>query len=131
MSTRIAILLGLSIAVIGCGGPEDLIKNPDIDVWCGDQPCGWEVAGRIERVGTWHSHDYAVSFASEDARLHQANHDANDSIRCMSFSMIAKVSQGTRAFVELNFLGWDFLFYAISYEAGDLGLELHQLADGF
>jgi hypothetical protein len=89
---------------VGCVGPEELIENPDVDVWCGDTPCGWQVDGRIERVGTWHSHDYAVSFESDDARLHQANPDADESISCISFSMIAKVSAGTKAFVELDFL---------------------------
>jgi hypothetical protein len=104
MSMRIVSLLGLSIFAVGCMGPEELIENPDVDVWCGDKPCGWLVDGRIERVGTWHSHDYAVSFESDDARLHQANPDADDSIDCFSFSMVAKVSPGTKAFVELDFL---------------------------
>lgn len=104
MSMRIASLLGLSILAVGCMTPQELIENPDVDVWCGDTPCGWDVAGQIERVGTWHSHDYAVSFVSEDARLHQGNPDADESIRCISFSMIAKVSPGTKAFVELDFL---------------------------
>lgn len=106
MSTRIVILIlsCLSSWIAGCELPDDLIRNPEVDVWCGDTPCGWEVDGRIERVGSWHSHDYAVSFASDDARLHQLNPDADDSIGCMSFSLIAKVEAGAKAYVELDFL---------------------------
>lgn len=103
MRTLHAVLLGLVLLVAGCEG-DDLIKNPEVDEWCGDTPCGWDVDGQVERVGTWHSHDYAVAFVSEDARLHQANLEADASIGCMSFSMIAKVSPGTKAFVELDFL---------------------------
>jgi len=97
MIIRTAFVLALLALATACEGPEELIRNPDIDVWCGDKPCGWEVDGRIERVGTWHSHDYAVSFASSDARLHQLNAEVDDSIGCMSFSMIAKVEADAHA----------------------------------
>jgi len=100
MNTRVAIVIALCL--IACGTSE-LIENPHLDVWCGDTPCGWDVDGQIERVGTWHARDYAVSFEGDDARLHQLNEDPPDGIRCMSFSLVAKVAPGTDAYVALDF----------------------------
>lgn len=121
MMARIATLLGLSMLLIGCTG-EDLIKNPEVDVWCGDTPCGWDADGEIARVGTWHSHDYAVSFEGEDTRLHQLNDDVDDNVGCMSFSMIAKVAPGTDAYVALDFqndgmIDWEKPIPAADFDA--------------
>jgi len=90
-----ALLLG------ACEFPE-VFSNGDIDSWCGDKPCGWEVDGKVRRVSTWHSHDYAASLESDGARLHQLSEAG--SYPCLSFSMIAKVGKGAKASLELDFL---------------------------
>ena len=97
---------GVVVAVFllaGCG-EGDLIENPMIDRWCGDRPCAWEVSGRVERVGTWHTDDYAVELGRDTTlSQHNAVVDADDAT-CLGFSMIADVSRSARLFVELDFL---------------------------
>ncbi len=99
---RIFMLLACALMLVACQSAE-LIRNPLVDRWCGDRPCGWEVTGKIERVGTWHTDDYAVAFESSGARLTQLNATADQSIGCFDFSMIAKVDDRAAMFVELDF----------------------------
>ena len=52
----------------------NLIDNPSFDHWCGDDLCDWEtVSGKIERVGSWHERDYAVSFVEQGTRITQVS----------------------------------------------------------
>lgn len=95
------ILWLASTLLLGACELPDAITNGDFDSWCGETPCGWEVDGRVKRVSTWHSHDYAASLESDGARLHQLNTDVN--YPCLSFSLLAKVGKGAKAFVELDF----------------------------
>ncbi|HKP55812.1 MAG TPA: hypothetical protein VJV78_03800 [Polyangiales bacterium] len=92
------------VCLLGCE-PSELIMNPMVDRWCGERPCSWEVEGKIKRVGTWHTHDFAVEFVSDQATLSQVNEavDANDT-DCFSFSMLADVDSRARVFLELDFL---------------------------
>jgi hypothetical protein len=102
---RFAWLLGalsLTVAVCGCE-LNDPISNGDLDEWCGDKPCGWDKRGKVERVSTWHAHDYAASFEEDGAQLSQLNSEL-DSYECLSFSMVARVSRADMGFVELDFL---------------------------
>lgn len=96
-------LLVAALALAGCAD-ADLVQNPLLDRWCGDRPCGWDVDGEIERVGTWHPNDYAVALVSDDARLHQLNAEVDASVDCFEFSMIAKIDERARVYVELDFL---------------------------
>jgi len=100
-----SILLLVSAFLFGACELPEAISNGDIDSWCGDAPCDWETDGEVRRVGTWHSHDYAASLESDGARLHQLNDDIN--YPCLSFTMIAKVGGGAKAFLELDFLDDD------------------------
>jgi hypothetical protein len=99
---RILRLFACALLLGACQN-ADLIRNPLVDRWCGDRPCGWEVAGKIARVGTWHTDDYAVSFESNGARLTQLNATADQRSHCFDFSMIAKVDDHAKLFVELDF----------------------------
>jgi hypothetical protein len=82
-----------------------LIRNPNIERWCGDIPCDWQVEGEVKRVGTWHPNDYGVSLVSDDAMLVQENGtvDYRDT-DCFNFAMVAKIDKGVKAFLELDFL---------------------------
>lgn len=107
---RLLGLLALVLGLVGCEFP-DQVTNGDLDAWCGDAPCDWEVDGTIKRVSTWHENDYAASFESDGARLHQLNAELSG-YECLSFSMIASVSRRELGWVELDFLGdgsvdWD------------------------
>lgn len=97
-------LLFVGLALLAGCEPIELIGNPDVDSWCGDVPCGWEVKGRIERVSTWHSHDYAVSLASDHAELAYLNDDPDAQVSCIGFSLLAKVAPQAHAYLELDFL---------------------------
>jgi hypothetical protein len=93
-----------ALALLSCGA-GDLIRNPDVERWCGDNPCDWQVEGEIARVSTWHPNDYAVSLVSDDAALIQENGtvDYRDS-DCFSFTMVAKIASDVKVFLELDFL---------------------------
>lgn len=93
-----------ALLLLSCGS-GGLIRNPDVDRWCGDNPCDWQVEGEIKRVGTWHPNDYAVSLVSDDAALIQENATINNTASdCLSFTMIAKIAAGVKVFLELDFL---------------------------
>jgi hypothetical protein len=109
--------LSLALALCGCE-LSDPISNGDLDAWCGDKPCGWEIEGEIERVSTWHANDYAVSFESEDAQLWQVNRDLSYP-ECLAFTMVARVSPGTLAFVELDFFNDGTVDWDAEIPAGD------------
>lgn len=98
---RTILLLASALLLGGCEFP-DVIANGDIDSWCGNAPCEWEVDGDVRRVGTWHSHDYAASLEEDGSRLHQLNDDIN--APCLSFTMVAKIGKGAKAHLELDFL---------------------------
>ena len=107
MTRRIQRLWGLFFAGLLCLGScsADLIRNPNAERWCGDKPCDWQVEGEVERVGTWHPNDYAVSLISDDATLIQENgtvdHGDTD---CFNFVMVAKIDARAKVFLELDFL---------------------------
>lgn len=92
-----------ALGTLSCS--EGLIRNPNIERWCGDTPCDWQVEGEVERVGTWHPNDYAVSLESDDAALIQENAkvDYRDT-DCFEFEMVAKIDRGVKVFLELDFL---------------------------
>lgn len=96
--------LSLALFLLAACGSEQ-INNPNFQRWCDDGPCRWEHEGEIARVSSWHTHDYALSFVSDDARLSQLNATASsrDGVRCLEFSMVADVDQGTLIFLELDF----------------------------
>jgi hypothetical protein len=106
---RIAMKYGFYIFTIllfsvGCD-TEGLISNPSFEVWCDNTPCGWQSRGKVERVSTWHLKDWAVSLKSNNAEVSQLNLVANASeTDCFIFTLVAKISAGTRVFLELDFL---------------------------
>ncbi|HKU42848.1 MAG TPA: hypothetical protein VJR89_32035 [Polyangiales bacterium] len=94
-----------SLLILLACGSEELIHNPMVERWCGAHPCGWQVDGKIERIGTWHSHDFAVELQSDQATLSQVNMTVDaERAQCFSFSLIADVSKQTKLFMELDFL---------------------------
>lgn len=93
-----------SLAFLGCGA-QDLIENPMVDRWCGERPCAWHVSGKVKRVGTWHTDDYAVELLGSNTTLSQVNENVNArDAECLGFTMIADVDSKTSLFVELDFL---------------------------
>ena len=106
MTRRIISQLGLAalaLFISACG--NGLIRNPNVERWCGSKPCDWQVEGEVQRVGTWHPNDYAVSLVSDDATLIQENAtvDFRDT-DCFDFAMVAKIESGVDVFLELDFL---------------------------
>jgi hypothetical protein len=116
-----------ALALCGCEIP-DPISNGDLDAWCGDMPCGWDVmGGEIKRVGTWHANDYAVSFEESGAKLSQLNSELS-SHECLSFSMVARVERADTAWVELDFLDDGLIDWSKAIPPGDfrqLGFSVH------
>lgn len=125
-------------------GSEDLTRNSMIDRWCGSTPCDWKVEGTVRRVGSWHPSDYAVELVSDDARLSQVNGTVDSDSDCLWFTMIAKVTPGTRVFLELDFLSdgsvdfsqqlpvsdWDKLTFKITPPVSYRGLTFIVRKDG-
>jgi hypothetical protein len=94
----------LSGSLFGCAAGGELIKNPMLDRWCDDHPCGWMHQGEIKQVGTWHPNDYATELVSDDALLSQAHPEiGSETVACFAFSLIAKLDRGARAFLEVDF----------------------------
>lgn len=107
MSLRRTIGLGFACMWawgLGAGCASDLNRNSDFDRWCGDMPCEWKIEGDVERVGTWHTNDFAVELVSDDAQISQVNATVNQRITCLEFSLVAKIDRGVRVFLELDFM---------------------------
>ena len=107
MTRGIISKLSLSVwvlCILSCSR-SDLIRNPNVERWCGEKPCDWQVEGEVQRVGTWHPNDYAVSLVSDDAALVQENStvDYRDT-DCFDFAMVAKIDRGVDVYLELDFL---------------------------
>ena len=102
---RITVFLLLSILLAACQ-EEDVLRNPEIEHWCGNRPCFWEVTGKVERVGTWHSNDYAAALLSDHAELSQEVDypGIDDYHSCFHISMLLKMDEGVRADLEVDFL---------------------------
>jgi hypothetical protein len=100
-----AILFISALCALAACGANDLIRNPEVNRWCGDNPCDWTVQGEVRRVGTWHPNDYAVELQSDGASLIQENASLSSrDTDCIDFEMVAKIPQGVRVFLELDFL---------------------------
>ena len=101
---RNSLVLALLVA---CGSEEakGFAPNPGFERWCDKHPCGWDVEGDFEQVGTWHPNDYAIELLGDDAVASQLRAEL-DSKRatCLEFSLMAKISANAHAFLELDFL---------------------------
>jgi hypothetical protein len=114
------------LSLLGCGS-DPLLGNPRVQRWCEDQPCLWQAEGEIERVSSWHDHDYALSFVSDDARLSQFNPvGGTGAPTCFAFTMVAKIDPGVRIFLELDFLDDGAIEFSQSLPESDFD-QLHFL----
>jgi hypothetical protein len=62
------------VALLGGGiaCETDLLEDPGFQLWCGERLCQWDtVEGEIQRVSTWHEHDYGVELVGAPVVLRQ------------------------------------------------------------
>lgn len=84
MPLRALMAFFIFVAVAGVTCQSDLIDDAGFQLWCGEELCVWEIEeGEIERVATWHEHDYGVSFVSDDVLLSQPA-EYEDSSSCIA-----------------------------------------------
>lgn len=98
MNRYALILLGL----MACG-PDEAIRDPSFQLWCGDQLCEWELeSGGIERTSTWHERELGIRFAERDTAISQKlDIDAG---ACLLFRLLADVSPGADLRLEFDVL---------------------------
>jgi hypothetical protein len=83
---------------------DNLVNNPSFDLWCGKSLCGWQTDyGRIERVGTWHSKDYGVSFRDNPTQISQLLSEDTEFVGCMRFDLIADADPRAQLSLVLDF----------------------------
>src|SRR4051812_606928 len=100
---RCSILFVALLGSLLAGCETNLIDNPSFDRWCGEDLCDWTTeAGKIERVGSWHKKDYAVSFLEPDTRISQLSTDTVPN-GCIRFEMIADVDPLARLTLEIDY----------------------------
>lgn len=96
---------GLLLLAAACGADDDEPPdpNPSFDQWCDGGPCGWQVdLGAVQRVSTWHEHDYAVEFEGPgDVQLSQLR--PTTSAQCLSFDMVARVDADAHLSLHVDF----------------------------
>lgn len=99
---RVSLLLVLCAWLLG-GCESNLIENPSFDRWCDDRLCDWNTdTGKIERVGSWHPKDYAVSFVDKGTQISQLSRDPAPG-GCIRFAMIADVQPRAELSLQLDF----------------------------
>jgi hypothetical protein len=95
-----AAALTTSVALLAACG--ELIGDPSFDRWCGEMLCNWELnEGRIERVQTWHAHDYAVGLMETPTTLSQLSEE--DTADCLRVDMIVDTEERAQLSLELDF----------------------------
>lgn len=101
---RNALVLTLLVA---CGNDAPMANAPNFafERWCDKHPCGWDVEGDFEQVGTWHPNDYAIELLGDDAVASQLRAELTSwKTTCLEFVLMAKISANAHAFLELDFL---------------------------
>ena len=105
---RLRLRNSLALALlVACaqGEANSPAMNAAFERWCDKHPCGWDVEGDFEQVGTWHPDDYAIELLGDDAVASQLRAELNSSkTTCLEFSLMAKISESAHAFLELDFL---------------------------
>ena len=104
LTLRNSLVLALLVGC-GSGGAQQPAMNPAFERWCDKHPCGWDVEGDFEQVGTWHPNDYAIELLGDDAVASQLRAElTSKEATCFEFSLMAKISATAHAYLELDFL---------------------------
>lgn len=91
------------LLVLTSCGPEEAIRDPSFQLWCGDRLCEWELeSGEIDRIPTWHEQELGLRFASRDTAISQKLDI--DPGACLFFRILADVSPAANFRLEFDVL---------------------------
>lgn len=89
------------VTLTGFSCELDVVEDPGFQFWCGDQLCEWRLAvGEIERVPTWHDHDYAVELVG--APVHLEQRFASSVSGCVLVELIADVEPDAAVTIAID-----------------------------
>ena len=101
---RMFLMPALLLGVQSCG-PEDILSNAGMDLWCGDELCGWELEqGDVAKVATWHPHDYGVQLIGDEVVLSQVAQVTSAEVACIRFDLLADMDDDVEIMLEMDFL---------------------------
>jgi hypothetical protein len=86
------------VSVAAC--ETDLVDDPGFQLWCGEQLCAWDLEeGEIQKVPTWHTHDYGVDLVGAPVLLSQV---ARRSASCVRIEVTSRVEAGAMVAIEVD-----------------------------
>ncbi len=127
MSTRRIIELALAAVGLtvlsGSSCDNDLLHDPGMDMWCGEQLCSWTTEyGEVRKVATWHEMDEGAQLRAPATAMSQLawidQHDAD----CIRFSLLADRDDDARLYLEIDFDDDGVLEYSHEIPSDDFEL---------
>ena len=106
MKTRLraALTAVMVFAAAALGGDceDDIVKDPTFRDWCGDTLCSWTTdSGHIERVPTWNTDDFGVSFVDQGTQISQVTDEHQAT--CILFSTTADIDPAAQMELLVDF----------------------------
>ncbi len=95
---RAVSCIALGLALSAC--ETDVVDDAGFQLWCGETLCVWTLEeGEIDKVSTWHDHDYGVELVGAPVLLSQ---DARASAQCVRLETVSDVDASAVVTVEID-----------------------------
>lgn len=123
----------LALLLVGVTCETDLLEDPGFQFWCGERLCEWDtIEGEIERVSTWHEHDYGVELVGAPVVLTQPF--ARGTRGCALIETVADVDPAAEVFVVIDQDGdgapeWERQVGSEGFEAQSWEVDLDVFGD--
>jgi hypothetical protein len=102
--SRVALLVAasVSLAALGADCEGNVVQDPTFRDWCGNGLCAWNLdSGRIQRVPTWNSADFGVSFLDQNTEISQKTQE--DQAKCLLFKTVADIDPSAQMMLFVDF----------------------------
>ena len=95
---RAVSYIALGLALSAC--ETDVVDDAGFQLWCGETLCVWTLEeGEMDKVSTWHDHDYGVELVGAPVLLSQ---DARASAQCVRLETVSDVDASAVVTVEID-----------------------------
>lgn len=89
-------------ALFGCGGGGLHLADPELELWCGNGLCAWDVEqGSVRRVGTWHPDDHGAQLVGDPVVISQRAHIDWD-VPCLLATALIYADTGAVVYLEID-----------------------------
>jgi hypothetical protein len=99
------LLLAALPALMGLQCGESITRDPEFQLWCGDQLCQWSTdQGAVHKVPTWDRNDNGVELVGDTVAISQTANITNFDATCIDFDLVASVATTATVRLQMDFL---------------------------